>query len=184
MTTSKSKILFLFSGSIACYKACNVVSRLVQAGAEVQTGCTQSALQFIGPSTLEGLTGRPVFSDVHETGRRMDHIDLAKWADLTIVCPATANTINSLANGIATDVIGNLFLAYDLKKPFILAPAMNVQMLAHPATKNSIGKLKSWGVQVLDTDSGPLACGDVGEGRLLEPDRIFTSIQDRLARFA
>ena len=92
-------------------------------------------------------------------------------------------TINALANGIATDAIGNLFLAYDLTKPIIVAPAMNVQMLAHPATKSSIEKLKSWGVQVLETDSGLLACGDVGEGRLLEPDRIFAAIQERLARF-
>ncbi len=174
----------MLSGSIACYKACFVISRLVQAGHEVQTACTSSALQFVGPSTLEGLTGRPVFSDVHETGRRMDHIDLANWADLAVVCPATANTINSLANGIATDPIGNLFLAYDLKKPFLVAPAMNTKMLEHPATRDSIVKLQSWGVQVLETDAGQLACGDEGMGRLLEPEKILAAIQDRAARFA
>ncbi len=155
----------------------------MQSGFEVQTGCTAQALKFIGPSTLEGLTGRPVFSDVYEAGRQMDHINLAKWADLAIVCPASANTINSLGQGLASDAIGALFLAFDLKKPFLVAPAMNVQMLSHPATQGAISKLRSLGVQVLDTESGSLACGDNGEGRLLNPDLIFAEIQKQLARF-
>ncbi|HEX4924910.1 MAG TPA: flavoprotein [Bdellovibrionales bacterium] len=183
MTTSRSKILFQLTGSIACYKACQVISRLVQNGFEVQTVCTASALQFVGPATLEGLTGRPVFSDVYEHGRMMDHIQLAKWAELAIVAPASANTINSLAAGLAQDAVGALFLAYDLKKPYLIAPAMNSQMLAHPATQASLSKLRAWGVNVLETDSGNLACGDVGEGRLLEPEKIFASIQAAAARF-
>jgi phosphopantothenoylcysteine synthetase/decarboxylase len=180
---SQPKILFQLSGSIACYKACHVISRLVQAGCEVQTAATPSALKFVGASTLEGLSGRPVFSDIHETGRMMDHIELSKWADLSVVCPASANTVNSLAHGLATDCIGNLFLAYDLKKPYILAPAMNSKMLSHPATQASLKRLTEWGVTVLDTDNGALACGETGEGRLLEPEQIFEAIRQRLVRF-
>ncbi|MCM2324712.1 MAG: flavoprotein [Oligoflexia bacterium] len=178
---SKSRILFQLSGSIACYKACQVISRLVQADFEVQPVCTQAALQFIGPATLEGLTGKPVFSDTFTPGRMLDHIHLTKWADLAIVCPATADVINRLASGNASDCVGSLFLAYDLKKPYLIAPAMNHQMMAHPATRASLEKLQSWNVQVLSTASGYQACGDVGPGRLLEPDEIFAAIQKALS---
>lgn len=179
---SKSKVLFQLSGSIACYKACSVISRLVQDGHEVQTACTAGALQFIGAATLEGLTGKPVFSEVFEHGRMMDHIYLSKWADLAIVCPATADLINRLAAGVANDAVGSLFLAYDLKKPYLVAPAMNQQMWQHPATKASLEKLESWGVQVLPTGDGYQACGDVGPGRLLEPDQIYAQITSRLKK--
>lgn len=171
-----SKILFQLSGSIAAFKACAVISRLVQEGHEVQTACTRNALQFIGPATLEGLTGKPVFSDAFEHGRMMDHIHLAKWADLAILCPATANSINRLASGGEGDAIGSLFLAFDLKKPYLIAPAMNQQMFAHPATRESLARLKDWGVRILDTEHGHQACGDVGPGRLLEPEKIHAEI--------
>ena len=91
------RVLFQLSGSIAAYKACSLISRLVQEGREVQVACTQGALQFVGSATLEGLTGRPVFSDVYERGRMMDHIHLAKWADVAILCPASADAINRLS---------------------------------------------------------------------------------------
>src|SRR4051812_24146469 len=178
---SKNKnVLFLLTGSIAAYKSCHVISRLVQDGFEVQTAATEGALKFVGAATLEGLTGRPVFADVFERGKMMGHIELAQWADLAIVCPATANTINSLASGIATDCVGTLFLAYDLKKPFLIAPAMNQQMYKHPATQNALKKLEQFGVQVLPTDEGHQACGDVGPGRLLEPEIILKSILETL----
>jgi phosphopantothenoylcysteine decarboxylase/phosphopantothenate--cysteine ligase len=170
------RILFQLSGSIACYKACMVISRLIQDGFEVQTACTANALRFIGPATLEGLTGKPVFTDAYEAGRMMDHIHLAKWADLAILCPATANSTNQLAAGIATDGVGSLFLAWDLKKPYLLAPAMNQEMFRHPATQQSISKLQSWNVQVLGTGHGRQACGDIGPGRLLEPEKIHAEI--------
>src|SRR4051794_8153584 len=96
----KPKVLFQLSGSIACYKACAAVSKLVQSGMDVQAVCTSTALKFIGEATLEGLTGKPVFTDAFEPGRRMDHIHLARWADLAILCPATANSINRLASGL------------------------------------------------------------------------------------
>ena len=171
------RILFQLSGSIAAYKACSVISRLVQEGCEVQVACTQGALQFVGAATLEGLTGRPVFTDVYQPGRMMDHIHLAKWADLAILCPASADAINRLAAGLAQDAVGTLFLAYDLRsKPYLVVPAMNQEMMRHPATQAALEKLGSWGVQVLPTASGHQACGDVGPGRMLEPDEIYARV--------
>lgn len=173
---SKSKILFQLTGSIACYKAAAVISKLVQEGHEVQPVCTSAALQFIGPATLSGLTGKAVFSDVFDPQRMMDHIHLAKWADLAIICPASAGTINKLAQGLAEDVIGTLFLAYDLKKPYLVAPAMNQEMFKHPATQAAMAKLQSWNVSVLPSDEGWQACGDLGPGRLLEPEKIVQAV--------
>src|ERR1041385_9245284 len=109
-------VLFLLSGSIACYKACAVISRLAQAGVTVQTVATPSALRFVGAASLEGLSGRPVFTNLFEEGRALDHIELARAADLALVCPATANTINRLAAGLSDDPIGALFLAWELKQ--------------------------------------------------------------------
>jgi phosphopantothenoylcysteine decarboxylase/phosphopantothenate--cysteine ligase len=180
MSKSKSKILFQLSGSIAAYKACHVISRLVQDGHEVQTVATQSALQFVGPATLEGLTGKPVFTDLYETDKMMDHIYLSKWADLAIICPASANTINSLAAGLASDPIGALFLSYDLKKPYLIAPAMNQQMFKHPATQAALAKLETYGVKILPTDEGHQACGDQGPGRLLDPEEVLKTVRGYL----
>jgi phosphopantothenoylcysteine decarboxylase/phosphopantothenate--cysteine ligase len=175
---SGSKILFQLSGSIACYKACFVISKLVQDGNEVQVVATQSALRFVGEATLEGLSGKPVFSDSFQSGRMMDHIQLARWADLAILCPASASAINRLASGLAEDALGAIFLAYELgKKPYLLAPAMNHQMLSHPATLSSLAKLESWGATLLPTGEGRQACGEIGEGRLLEPDAILERVR-------
>ncbi|MES2856051.1 MAG: bifunctional phosphopantothenoylcysteine decarboxylase/phosphopantothenate--cysteine ligase CoaBC [Bdellovibrionota bacterium] len=177
---SRAKILFQLSGSIACYKACSVISRLVQTDYEVEVVATRSALEFVGLATLEGLTGRKVHTDVFESGSYMAHIDLMKWADLVILCPASANTISKMANGLGDDLVSTLFLAHDFKKPYLISPAMNVNMFNHPATQASIAKLSGWGVQILDTGTGRLACGDVGEGRLLEPDAIFEAVERAL----
>jgi phosphopantothenoylcysteine decarboxylase len=173
----KPRLLFLLSGSISCYKACFAISRIVQAGIEVRTVATPAALQFVGKATLEGLTGQPVFTDLWQEGRAMDHIDLARWADLAVVAPATANTINRLAAGLADDPVGALFLAWELpKKPWWIAPAMNVAMLNHSLTRASLKKLSDIGVRVLDTGSGTLACGEEGAGRLLEPEQLVTDV--------
>lgn len=181
MTARKPRLLFLLSGSIACYKACVAISQLVQAGIEVRTVATPAALQFVGKATLEGLTGQPVFTDLWESGRAMDHIDLARWADLALVCPATANTINRLAAGLADDPVGTLFLAWELdKKPWWIAPAMNVAMLNHPLTQASLQKLSATGVRVLETGSGTLACGEEGAGRLMEPEKLLMHILAQL----
>lgn len=174
---NKPRVLFLLTGSIACYKACFVISRLVQAGVEVRPVATPSALQFIGKATLEGLTGQAVAADLWESGRAMEHINLARWADLALVAPATANTINRLASGMADDLVGSLFLAWELKKkPWWIAPAMNVAMYQHPITQASLQKLAGLGVTVLPTDEGSLACGEEGAGRLLDPEKILTRV--------
>lgn len=174
------KILFLMTGSIACFKACQVISKLVQSNFDVQVVMTSSALQFIGPATIEGLTGKPVISDLFTSGNVMDHIHLVRWADLIIVAPATANYINKISQGVGDDLATTLFLAHDFKKPFLLAPAMNTAMYLHPITQKSIQALKSIGLGILETASGVLACGEVGWGRLLEPDLIVEEIKNHL----
>lgn len=177
--TSK-RILVLMSGSIAAYKACQVLSRLAQAGHQVEVAASASALKFIGSATIEGLTGRAVHSDLWEQGRAMDHIHLARWADLIIALPASAHFINRLAHGLGDDLLTSLFLAHDFKKPFLIAPAMNTSMYQHPATQNSLKILRDWGLEILEAASGVLACGETGYGRLLEPDQILGEIQTRL----
>lgn len=179
---SGSNLLFIFTGSIAGYKACEAVSRLVQRGHRVRCVATASALKFIGPATLEGLTGSPVLSDLFESGRALDHIALTRWAEVVIVCPATANTINRLAAGLADDLPGALFLAHDRTKPWLVAPAMNPAMWSHPATVAAVEKLQSWGVRFVPVGEGRTACGESGEGRLAEPDSIVATIEAALAR--
>lgn len=178
---SRSNILFQLSGSIAGYKACQVISHLVQQGHAVKVVASQSALQFVGKATLEGLTAQPVLESTFEPGRMMDHIELARWADLAILCPASANSINKLSQGLADDIIGSLFLAFEQNKPYLIAPAMNSKMLAHPATQESLTRLQGWGVQVLPCDEGHLACGEVGSGRLLDPKEILHHIERALS---
>jgi phosphopantothenoylcysteine decarboxylase len=176
------RLLFAFSGSIACYKACHALSRLVQAGVEVRVVATPTALRFVGAPTLEGLSGHPVFDDLWTPGRAMDHISLARWADLALVAPATAHTLNRLASGQAGDPIGALFLAWELaRKPWWVAPAMNHAMLAHPVTTASIQKLTTLGVRVLPPGEGAQACGETGSGRLIEPELL---VREVLAAFA
>lgn len=175
------KILFQLSGSIACFKACQVISQLVQGGHEVQTAATRSALRFVGAATLEGLTGRPVFMDAFENGRAMDHIALTRWADGAILCPATAGRLNRMAMGLGDDVLGALFLAYPLReKPYWVVPAMNHQMWAHPATEASLKKLESWGIQVWGPASGAQACGETGLGRMIESEEILRRLNESL----
>ncbi|MDG0815229.1 bifunctional phosphopantothenoylcysteine decarboxylase/phosphopantothenate--cysteine ligase CoaBC [Bdellovibrio svalbardensis] len=177
---SKSKVLFMMTGSIACYKACHVISRLVQAGCEVQVVASPAALKFVGNATLEGLTGKPVVSDMYASGNVMDHIHLMRWADLILVAPATANFINKAAQGIGDDLLSTLFLAHDFKKPFLIAPAMNTSMYMHPVTQKSLESLKTYGIEVLDSASGILACGEDGYGKLLEPDLILKIVLEKL----
>ena len=174
---SQRKILFQLSGSIAAFKACSLISKLVQEGFDVQTVCTQGALQFVGPATLAGLTGKPVLSDTFAPGHAMDHIHLARGADLILLCPATASSINKLASGIGDDIVGTLFLAHENRARYWIVPAMNPAMYAHPATQESLRKLRHWGVQILEPDTGPTACGETGVGRMLEPEKILQKIE-------
>jgi phosphopantothenoylcysteine synthetase/decarboxylase len=175
------KLLFLLTGSIACFKACDLISRLAKRGVAVQTVASEGALRFVGAATLEGLTGRTPFTDLYEAGRTMDHIRLARWADLALVCPATANSLNRLASGLANDAIGALFLAWELaRKPWLIAPAMNATMWDHPATRASRERLERFGAKLLPVGDGRLACGEQGEGRLLEMDELEKLVLEAL----
>lgn len=179
---SGSNLLFVLSGSIACYKACDAISRLVQRGHRVRAIATEAALRFVGTATLEGLTGERVGTDLFAAGEALEHITLTRWADLVIVCPATANTLNRAAAGLGDDLAGALLLAHDWKKPLLFAPAMNPAMWSHPATVASVERLKSWGARFVAVGAGRTACGEVGEGRLAEPAEIVAAIEAALAR--
>tara|TARA_B110001454_G_scaffold106457_1_gene100252 strand:- start:96546 stop:97799 length:1254 start_codon:yes stop_codon:yes gene_type:complete len=177
MSNSKPKILFIFTGSIAAYKAVTLVSRLVQRGYDVECVLTKSASKFIGRATIEGLIGKSVHTDLFDSDNIMSHIHLIRDASAVVVAPATANFINKIAHGFADDLASTLFLAHDFQKPFIVAPAMNTKMYEHPQTQSSIKHLKEIGVTILEAGSGILACGEVGYGKLLEPEIMIVEIE-------
>ena len=174
------KILFILSGSIACFKACEVVSALIKNGAEVQTCATKNVLNFIGEATLEGLTHKKVYHEMFESGSYLKHIELNSWAELTLLCPATANIINKTAAGIADDFASTLLAANDYKKPFLIAPAMNVNLYLNPATAESIEKLKKRGVVFIGPETGLLACGVKAIGKMSEPAEILKAVKEIL----
>lgn len=180
MSLSNKKILIGLSGSIAAYKVCELISLLKKQNAQVKTIATDSALQFIGKATLEGLSENSVVTSDFTDSQMMAHIHLAKWADLFLIAPASAQTINALHSGTGHSPLISTYLAYDLKKPLLIAPAMNTQMLFHPSTQQSFKKLSSWGLRILPTGDGTLACGDVGAGRLLEPETLLKEITETL----
>jgi len=184
MSKSRKKILILMSGSIAAYKVCSLISLLVKNQIHVRVAASPSALKFVGEATLEGLTGEKVHSDLWEKGHAMDHIQLERWADLILAAPASAHFLNRCASGIGDDLLTTLFLAHEFKKPFLVAPAMNTAMYLNPVTQGSLQKLKALGLQVLETASGVLACGETGYGRLLEPDQLWKEIEPRLTGLA
>lgn len=138
---------------------------------------SRSSLEFVGTATVEGLTGQAPITDMYQAGNVMDHINLVRWASLIIAVPATAHFINKISAGLGDDLLTTLFLAHDFEKPFLIAPAMNTKMYLHPATQDSIQKLRKMPlIEILETASGVLACGEVGSGRLLEPDLIYSEI--------
>jgi len=174
----KARILFFVTGSIAGFKAAQVVSRLVQEGNEVQVVASASALKFVGAATFEGLTGQRVLSDLWDDGRAMDHIHLSRWADFGVLCPASANIIGKMAHGLADDVVSTTLLAWPSGKRLHVFPAMNVEMLnAEPVRKN-IESLRARGILISETGAGNLACGEVGGGRLLEPEQILEILRN------
>jgi len=174
-------ILLCVAGGIASYKAAALASKLVQAGAEVQVAMTRNAQQFVGKATFAALTRKAVYDDVfiEHDASKIAHIDLADEADLIVVAPATANTIAKLANGIADDFITTTILAATC--PVVVCPAMNVNMLDHPATKRNIEQLKQDGVKIIAPGIGNLACGWVGKGRLPEPEELVLTIEGLFA---
>lgn len=177
MKKQPSRILLKISASIAAYKSAYLASAFVREGYEVEVAMSKNAERFIGRATFEGLTGRAVFSDVFEPHRMMDHIELSRWADLTLLAPASAHTLNAFAVGLAGDALGSLFLAHDWNKPYLIAPAMNQRMWKHPATQLSLKKLQKWGAWIFEPEHGYLACGEVGVGRLAEEDEILKTVK-------
>jgi len=181
--SDQKNILLLMSGSIACAKASSLISEWTKRGHKVKVACTRSVAEFVGSSTLQGLGAETVFDNVFAPGRAMEHISLGKWADLIIAAPATSNLINKFAAGIADDAVTTLWqAAYGQGKPMVVVPAMNTRMWRYPATQESVTRLKQWGVHVLPVGKGELACGETGEGRMLETAEILKTI-DRLLAF-
>jgi len=181
MSRSRSdpkRILLQVTGSIAAFKAAALASLLVSDGFELQCILSSGGARFIGASTLEGLTGRPILDDMFEPGRALDHIRLVDWADLLLLYPASAHHLGCLRAGLADDLIGALFLANNFQKPYWIAPAMNAGMLGHPAVSESLQILKTWGCRILPTGKGRQACGGVGPGRLFEPEDTHRLIQE------
>lgn len=170
-------ILLVVSGSIAAFKAAALASKLVQDGHRVRVALSDSAQKFVGPATFEGLTREEVFTSTFESGRMMAHIDLMRWPDLVLAYPATAQTLQKFAQGLAHDFVGTLFSAYDFERPFWIAPAMNPSMWAHPNTQEAAKKLHGMGIAVIEPDAGRMACGEVGEGRLIEPEEMLAQIR-------
>lgn len=175
-------ILLLMSGSIACAKASSLISDWTKQGHAVRVACTRSVAEFVGASTLQGLGAEMVFANVFAPGQAMEHISLGKWADIVIAAPATSNLINKLSAGIADDAVTTLWqAAYGQGKPMVIAPAMNTRMWRYPATQESVVCLKQWGIHVLPVGKGELACGEIGEGRMLEPAEIMRMVERLLS---
>ena len=166
------KIVLGISGGIAAYKSAELARALIQEGAEVQVVMTQAAQQFITPITMQALTGKLVFTNQWDDriANNMAHIELSRQADVILIAPASADLIAKLSLGLADDLLSTLCLARDC--PLLIAPAMNLQMWAHPATQRSITRLNSDGITILGPSSGDQACGEVGMGRMLEPFEI------------
>ncbi|MFE4141011.1 bifunctional phosphopantothenoylcysteine decarboxylase/phosphopantothenate--cysteine ligase CoaBC [Peribacillus sp. YIM B13472] len=166
------KVLLCVTGGIAVYKAAALTSKLTQEGARVKVIMSESARKFVTPLTFQALSRNDVYTDTFEEkdSSVIAHIDLADWADIILLAPATANVIGKVANGIADDMITTTLLATEA--PVWVAPAMNVHMYAHPAVQKNMGTLRSFGYQFIEPGEGYLACGYVGKGRLEEPETI------------
>lgn len=181
MDLKQKKVVVIVSGGIAAYKAADLVSRLRKAGAEARVVMTRGAKEFVAPLTFEALSGYPVYEEVFErpSSWEMEHIAWAKWADAVVVAPATANLLAKMALGLADDAASTLLLAY--QGPVWVAPAMNTAMLTHPATEQNLDTLSARGVHFVEPGSGRLACGDVGAGRMAEPEDIVNALAAGLA---
>lgn len=169
-------VLLGVSGGIAAYKACEVVRRLRDAGAEVRVVMTAAAERFVSALTFQALSGQPVRSGLWDEAAEMGmgHLELARWADAVLVAPASADTLAKLAHGLADDLLSTLCLA--ATAPLAVAPAMNHRMWLHPATQANVATLRQRGVAVLGPANGPLAEGESGPGRMLEPQQLVQAL--------
>jgi phosphopantothenoylcysteine decarboxylase/phosphopantothenate--cysteine ligase len=176
-----NRILLIVGGGIAAYKACELIRLIRKAGGSVRCVLTAGGAQFVTPMTLAALSEQPVHTSLWDLKdeAEMGHIQLSREADLVVVCPATADLMARMAAGIADDLATTLLLATD--KPVLAAPAMNVRMWRHEATRRNVERLRSDGVTILEPDEGEMACGEFGPGRLPEPERILAAIRNQLS---
>ena len=175
---SGRRLLLGVSGSIAAYKAAALTRLLVQAGAEVQIILTEAAAAFVTPLTLGTLSKKPVLTGFLRdaaAGQWHNHVELGLWADAFIIAPASANTLGQLAHGLCPNLLSAVYLS--ARCPVFLAPAMDLDMYAHPAVAQNLQRLRSFGNHVLDSPSGELASGLVGPGRMLEPADIVRELE-------
>jgi len=171
------KILLCVTGGIAVFKAAALTSKLTQAGAQVKVVMSESATQFVTPLTFQALSRNEVYTSAFQENnpKVVAHIDLADWADLVVVAPATANIIGKIANGIADDMISTIMLA--TTADVFIAPAMNVHMYSHPAVQKNMETLLEFGYEMIEPAEGYLACGYTGKGRLSEPEHIIQFLE-------
>ena len=175
------KIVLGITGSIAAYKACYIIRGLIKKGAEVQVVITPAGKEFITPITLSALTSKSVISEffAQRDGTWNSHVDLGLWADAMLIAPATASTIGKMANGIADNMLITTYLS--AKAPVFVAPAMDLDMFAHPSTQKNLETLRSYGNHIIEPASGELASHLVGKGRMEEPDEIIRHLEDYFA---
>ena len=172
------KIILGISGGIAAYKSVYLLRLFIKAGAEVQVVITPSGKEFITPVTLSALSGKPVISEFFtaNTGSWNSHVDLGLWADAMVIAPATASTIAKMANGVADNMLITTYLS--AKAPVFIAPAMDLDMYAHPSTQHNLTLLREYGNHIIEPASGELASHLVGKGRMEEPERILEIVDD------
>ena len=177
---SGRRLVIGVTGGVAAYKTAALVSKCVQAGAEVSVVLTESAERFVGRATFEALTGRPVYREVFDNPRHPlgAHIELAEDADLLCVAPATANFLAKAAHGMADDLLSTLYLSHT--GPTLVAPAMNNEMWSKPSVQRNIELLRADGVHFAEPGKGWLSCRQLGKGRMAEPETILAHIEDLL----
>lgn len=178
MDLSGKKILLGLTGGIACYKSAEFARAMIREGASVQVVMTEGAKEFITPLTMQALTGHTVYSRQwdDQPDNNMPHIDLTRQVDAVVIAPCTANFMSKLANGLGDDLLSTLCLARPAHIPFIVAPAMNAEMWKKPATQRNLNQLKEDGVLIMGPASGFQACGEIGDGRMLEPAQMLEEV--------
>jgi len=174
------KIVLGITGSIAAYKACNIIRLLIKQGAEVQVVITPSGKEFITPITLSALTQKPVISEFfsQRDGTWHSHVALGLWADAMLIAPCTASTLGKMAHGVADNMLITTYLS--MKAPVFIAPAMDLDMYAHPTTQQNLETLRSFGNHIIEPQSGFLASGLEGKGRMEEPEQIVAYLSEKL----
>ncbi len=174
---SSKKILLIICGGIAAYKSLEIIRLLKKKGVMIKTILTKGGSEFVTPLSITSLSQSKVYQDLFsiENEAEMDHISLSRWADLILIAPATANTISKLANGNADDLASTVALASN--KKILVAPAMNVRMWDHQSTRENISKLKTYSYKLIGPEIGDMACGEYGEGKMLEPKNIVNEIE-------